>query len=467
MKFIFLAVLFAYGFLQGCTNVMPLEAIPHSGPSVETTVVDGLTGKPLAGAMVVIAWNDYTRGVSLMHGFTDDSVPLCNGTVKLESAISDADGHVAFPAWSQTGACLKLSPYSPTAVIYKPGYGLLVLQTGPVVLSDAISDMDDREVKLIPLPHHFDGEKDAQVSNFLLFGGSLRSLTTDFRAGNCFWDQLRPAVLMLMQEKRRLSGYIYPQETFFEDFTSSGTSAIESTCGDLRPKLQPLIAEAAFTQPEGVLDPTLWHVSGATTFFAPAATPSPPYAADPDVEKRFGQTSVIYRFQFDPLNVGYVRASVQKPPERAVLLPTGGQYAYQPAADFRSRNFDYDCGSPVATTVQSMLDPGTRAPKPVDPPPAVHTTCRWLVAYKVTTDGANPQWSDPVYDLRKHEWELNPSMLYRFNVSVPEYVEIDGPETLTVTTDMQQVAPRLWRLPAGTFASYSMTIKSTQANPAQ
>src|SRR6185312_11809012 len=119
-----------------------------------------------------------------------------------------------------------------------------------------------------------------------------------------------------------------------------------------------------------------------------------------------------------------------------------------------ARDFDYTCKEPTVAYVM-----GSSTSELVG---AVH--CTWVVAFAVVPGDVLIRSSDPVYDLVKQEWQLNPSMLLRPYVDLPEYIEIDGPATLTFTTDMKQVAPRVWRLPAAGM-SYSMTIGNAGTAP--
>lgn len=102
IKYSFLIV--AAIILSGCKYVSKIEV-----DSFSIMVVDSISKKPVAGALVVASF--IARGGS--HG---SSIGLSN----VLEALTSIDGTATFPSWETEG--LGFSEFEPTVVVYKAGY---------------------------------------------------------------------------------------------------------------------------------------------------------------------------------------------------------------------------------------------------------------------------------------------------------------------------------------------------------
>lgn len=177
------------------------------------------------------------------------------------------------------------------------------------------------------------------------------------------------------------------------------------------------------------------------------ASPTPDVGTESVSDQEFGKTGVIYHVRVDSLNPGYMVVTMVLPPMQQILqeyaltrdaIGARTQYLYQ-----LNRNYGYQCFSISGIP-----------------------SCRWVVAFLSVGHEPNHELvvqrsNVPTYEFVEGRWSLKPTMIIRPLISAPEFIEIDGPDTLSITTDLERVAPRLWRLPERT-ASYSMTIESAQ-----
>lgn len=445
-----LAALLGCVALQGCVNPIGLVVpIPHSGDAIHTRVVDAHTGKPLDNVLVLAVWKDWTPG--LVGGSIETGEPPhCIGVVNLQSVTSADDGTVLLPAWSHLGHCANLYGWMPKIYFYRPGYRLLEFQNnsnielGTMASYYSTEELDGKTVELESLgPHDFNEAQDRQVTELHRLDLILReSLYTYNSSSECFWVEARPAMLMLVREKRRLSGYMPTGLTFLDDDLKQGTRDSELSCGDQRAYVQSLAREAQDIQPDVVRSPT---VSMDTHDYhqpiVKMASSTPDVGAGSAVDQTFAKTGVIYHVQVDPQNPSYMVVTMVLPPVQQILQ----EYALtKDAMGVPDRNYDYRCSSISG-----------------------EPSCRWVVAFSIVGNEPNYKFilqrsSAPTYDSVERRWALKPTMFIRPLITAPEFIEIDGPDTLSITSDLEQVAPRLWRLP-GRTVSYSMTIESPQA----
>lgn len=458
MRLKLLATLLGCVAMQGCVNPIGLVTpIPHSGDAIHAHVVDSVTGQPLSDVLVLAVWKDWTPGVfggSIEQG----PPPHCVGLVNLQSVITDVNGTFLLPAWSHFGHCAGLEGGMPKIYFYKPSYELLKFQNnsdlefGTTASYYSTEELDGKIVKLQPLgPHYFDNlsEEDKQVAELWKLDRTIREiLYTVNSSSDCFWSQLRPAMLMLVQEKRRLSGYIPSGVQYLDDDLVTGRYDRKVSCGDQGAYVHALTEEAQDTKPDVMRLPT---VIDAHDFQHPdirmGSLSTDNFSSSTVANRELADTGVTYHVQVDPLNPGYMTVTMVLPSVQQILQEyaltqraTGvqTQRLYQQNRDYGYQCFDF----------------------------TGETGCRWVVAFLLVGHEPNhdltvQRSSVPTYEFIEGRWSLKPTMFIRPLVTAPEFIEIDGPDALSITTDLERVAPRLWRLPERTV-SYSMTIESPQ-----
>lgn len=113
------------------TTACNCVAAPYFGSAIKAKVVDGYTGQPLDGVMVVAYWRTFTPGIESGlfpnvsgHGGPD---PTCVKLANLLTVTSGVDGTFKTSAWGPKSACLTMSGSQPELLLYKPGYKVLRL----------------------------------------------------------------------------------------------------------------------------------------------------------------------------------------------------------------------------------------------------------------------------------------------------------------------------------------------------
>jgi hypothetical protein len=161
-----LGVLAGALLLAACTS---LAHQPYSAEAIEAWVVDGETGKPLEGVIVVANW-------LLMRGTIGGRSHL-RPLVVLE-AVSDANGRFFFPAWGpvphDTAGFLDYE--DPKLWFFKPGYGFSAVanhygndyRTKP---SRRTSEWNGKSIRL----KRFPGDEAAYAEHLARAGSSVES----------------------------------------------------------------------------------------------------------------------------------------------------------------------------------------------------------------------------------------------------------------------------------------------------
>lgn len=220
----------------GCLVFLALvtgcAAWPYTGSSIRAKVVDSTNGKPLSGVMVVASWYTFTTGFGIGIYMDGGGPPdYCEKLVNVETATSGSDGSFTLSAWGPKSGCLTMSSAEPELLLYKPGYKTLRLLNitdpdfdpddfsylstkstkGPNVVSRSSSRWNGRSITLTPVgatPGKHDDE-DTPVDNLAFYESALSGIVVWDHSGRCVWKDLRPAILLVMQEERRLSrGYL-------------------------------------------------------------------------------------------------------------------------------------------------------------------------------------------------------------------------------------------------------------------
>ena len=96
-------------------SILPACATPavYQSPSIEGDVVDGATGKPIEGAVVLAYWDIYEP-----HFLN----PPDTYSVKTVETLTGKNGHFAIASWGPTTVCCGYMQYGPGLIIIKPGY---------------------------------------------------------------------------------------------------------------------------------------------------------------------------------------------------------------------------------------------------------------------------------------------------------------------------------------------------------
>lgn len=198
------------------------SAWPYRGSPIKGQVVDGSSGKPLEGVVVVAYWRTETHGVALGI-YMDGGGPqdLCDRLANLYSATTGTDGVFQVPAWSATG-CLTMYGAQPELIVYKPGYKVqrllnvdeagdpatdfsLSYTNGGTVFIWTSSRWDGATIKLVP-------DRD-DAANLSLYFSALSAAVGQVHPSRCFWNEARPAFLSAMLEEQKLDGVYGVQGT--------------------------------------------------------------------------------------------------------------------------------------------------------------------------------------------------------------------------------------------------------------
>lgn len=87
----------------------------YSADPVYARIVDGDTGKPLSGVVVVAYWELYQGSI------TGDGMPC--GAANVEETVTDNDGKFRLPGWGPVkGTCGQMRNDNPFVYFFKPGY---------------------------------------------------------------------------------------------------------------------------------------------------------------------------------------------------------------------------------------------------------------------------------------------------------------------------------------------------------
>lgn len=150
--------------LSACVSLSDLQ---YSAEPIEAWIVDGATGKPLEGAIVVAHWQ-LTRG-SLGGG----EAPV--GSMMVMETVTDVDGRFTFPGWgplpNQTEG--RLTNRDPTMYAFKSNYDVVELRnnTWENKPSRRKSDWNGKKIAVRP----FDGNQKGYADRLTVWSHSIDS----------------------------------------------------------------------------------------------------------------------------------------------------------------------------------------------------------------------------------------------------------------------------------------------------
>ncbi|HEX2669061.1 MAG TPA: hypothetical protein VHP13_11870 [Gammaproteobacteria bacterium] len=156
-----------------------------------------------------------------------------------------------------------MASYSPQIYFYKPGYMLLSLEADSPDYSEPAdiwqlrsTNIDGRLIKLTPVGdiHVLGNNAQVMALNRLSLALETLLLTSDDHPPRCFWEEVRPAILMLLKEERRLKDLTLDDRArtsndgdwFFDEYLAHPNSSrgVGWSCGDQSSYLQDLRDEA-------------------------------------------------------------------------------------------------------------------------------------------------------------------------------------------------------------------------------
>lgn len=259
--------------LSGCTTWI------YTSPAIKARVVDSESGLPLDGVMVLATWdtitNSYKPGIYMDGG---GPPPLCRKLANLSTAVSGKDGVFAVPAWGPRSGCFTMYGAQPTLVLYRPGYRVLRLlnvdtnfdptehpeyssNDGGTVFIGSTSRWIGKTIPMTPVgPHSTDQYgNDNHILNLFKYQQLIDNQ-------ECFWNEVRPAILLILQEERRLKPYARPRKAYqagigsyeeglvFElDPKYARLPSYMPVCGHPKDYIEDLVKEADHTRPDAVL----------------------------------------------------------------------------------------------------------------------------------------------------------------------------------------------------------------------
>lgn len=174
---------------------------PLSAAAIDSRVVDGTTGKPIEGAVVVAYWQ-------VMQGsMTGDSLPCT--PANLEEAVTDRQGRFHIPGWGPTWSpCFTGMPANdPIMYVFKPGYYYGKFDNVPIYGQTTTrtpgSFYDYLSLMKIPDSDLTDSNPKNLKSalwNFNEFSDELGEFTT-FMPSECNWKKM-PKMMRVLESQR-------------------------------------------------------------------------------------------------------------------------------------------------------------------------------------------------------------------------------------------------------------------------
>jgi len=454
-----------------------------SSDAIRGKVVDDATGQPLAGVLVIATWHDFTEGSG--PGFMHQGGGVyysCYQLVNVVTAVSKADGSYVLPAWQgKTGRCRSMNVEQPLIGLYKPGYDSVqpievplqqAYKAGP---DHSVSRWDGYTFQMHPLgPHYYSGHgDDNHVLNLDQYVRAVTLALSDDEKGPCFWDEIRPELLLLMQEQRRLSAYGAADVDAVRP--EYGISLVPR-CGTAA-QVAALKQEAEATpveQPAGSLVRTTEAGEpGAVMSLSPKQLQD--YLAEADAPGHEGDAGVIvYHATLDPKNPYYAAFAMIGPPAdypHMVQIPG----VYDPQAREREQErqrrgvYGLDCPSHEPEPVREYMMSSDGKSHPVPPsltsvaaagssPGKVQLQCSWTVGFLPKPESTEDLMQDmrlpsdrhQDYDKTDGTWYLTErSLPSDAHEPLPGILELHNPpsSSLKVVTTLQPAGQDRWRLP--------------------
>jgi hypothetical protein len=357
--------------------------------------------------------------------------------------------------------------------------------------------------------HYYDGIKneDNQIVTLGEFAWALEKALDQSGDGPCLWKEWSPAVLMLLQEERRLAKYTNMDIDFLKfDSTNVQEQTITGAhCSN--PEAQAALQQqAALTVPEEPILPYVHRVTARSTGLAyPQASPQPKELRDYVLEERApghadDEKVVIFHADLNPENPYYVamlmvgqdygtQVIYPEDPmglaERTKLAADGIYGLTCPAV------LDVPPARPFAQALY-MNAPGSTLANPrviVKDETGVHMLpagqsslrtgsdlyCSWTVALlprylmfsEVDIRSLSPSQDRDLYEGSTKTWYLSEHSFVRLpgNDSRSSLLEIHGPNGLKVVTTLVPAGPNRWHLlPPGQSFNVTITAVAPTAN---
>lgn len=438
--------------LSGCASPLGL-IFPtlYASLGIKAKIVDATTGQPLSGVMVMATWGNITPDYSIVYAETAQY--SCDQLVNVVTATSGEDGQFEIPAWSgKWGHCQFMLIYDPQLLLYKPGYEVVDMQNAGTYRDDytpatipTVPRWNGQTIRMRPLgPHTSNQYSDNYVDNLTAYSRDLGVLMRK-RPKECFWNEARPALLMLLQEERRLRPYIRAGLDMYgldlarpDDPAGVG----DFVCGAPKGYYSSLIAEAAKTPPDMPLSgPQTSDDTRAIDFdIVNQVRASVEHAPDEATDQDAG---LVYHVNLNLQNPGESIVTAVFPlnvkPEAAA-----GLYEDYPSSNPWKVDRGFNCYNFTEVSAAEAASTG-----------ANRIECSWFEKVQTSMSGCNRDCSPDYYFPETHSWALTTATFLRpTSATLPEYVQLDHVDDLVVSTRLQPAGPSLWRLPPASQTAY-------------
>ncbi|HEY3645789.1 MAG TPA: hypothetical protein VGM16_10665 [Gammaproteobacteria bacterium] len=171
--------------------------------------MDGNTGKPLAGVVVMAFW-ELHNGSFTGHSFG------C-GAIDVEEAVTDGDGQFHIPGWGPISSSCDMRGVNPTLILFKPGYDWRGVNNDPLdpiaTVTVSSSVWDGKTINLY-VPSDMDLTRiDAQ--GYAFHFESLNDLVGRFALSGCNWKKIPNMLraIYLQEQGFRAAGQVFPTVT--------------------------------------------------------------------------------------------------------------------------------------------------------------------------------------------------------------------------------------------------------------
>ena len=209
----------------------------YSADSVDATVIDDATGKPLAGVIVVAYWDIYR--------LTDLPCP-----VEIEEAVTDKDGKFHIPAWGPRNLDCAISDASPFLYTFKEGYKhqrLLNMMSTMNRIQNSHSDWNGKTIRMVSFPNFSLGPNRGSVStyqdDFNELNGDLEEIIVGGQG--CNWTKVPNLIKAFVQQENDFRSAASTQSSLASTLMIADASILkrEPLCGSPKAFVQRLIQE--------------------------------------------------------------------------------------------------------------------------------------------------------------------------------------------------------------------------------
>ena len=189
-----------------CLNACSVE---YSAAPISAQVVDGETGRPVAGVSVVADWQ--------LEGGLEGGNIL--GAVMVQETESDENGRFTFPAWGPKQverppgvyANARVKGRAPGLTLFKSGYEYRELQNYGSPDADAknlLSDWNGKNIKLIPIhgtPAKYVDQLDWISSSLMTYTASSQRCSAGKPCpAACQWQNIPKTIRAIGRESKKL-----------------------------------------------------------------------------------------------------------------------------------------------------------------------------------------------------------------------------------------------------------------------